>query len=73
MISGSAVQPRLEKLLELSYDYSQYFTNALKDINNNLKKMDVRDEKSLRKLEKSFEIDLDVGTVNNLLAITQYI
>lgn len=35
--------------------------------------MNVRDEKSMINLEKSFQIDLDVDVVNDLLAITQYI
>lgn len=73
IVRGSPTQPRLDKLLQLSYECSLYFSKVLKNINNHFKSMDVRSERSMTDLEKSFDVDLDVKVVNDLLAVTQYV
>ncbi|XP_066257206.1 uncharacterized protein [Euwallacea similis] len=74
VLQGSPIQPPLDKLLQMAYEFWIFFSEALKNMNNNLKTVNVRDEKSMDKCQKALKVDLaDNNKVYALLAITQYI
>nr|XP_022910113.1 uncharacterized protein LOC111421200 [Onthophagus taurus] len=73
LIKGSALQPSLILLLNLSLDFVVYFVSAWKNIQSTFKSLDVRKEKLMEKFEESFDVDLENSAVHNLLAITQYV
>lgn len=73
LLSGTALQPSLSLLLSEGFCFFMFFNKALKNINERLKHMDVRNERSMSKLKESFSVDLDDKTVRYYLALTQYI
>lgn len=73
LLSGTGVQPPLNVLLSEGLAFYTFFTRALKNITHHLKHMDVRIERSMLQLKKTFDIDLDDRTVRYYLALTQYI
>lgn len=74
IISGNGTQPPLGKLLQMSYEFFLYFQTSLKNINESLKLMNVRDYKSVTDLKQAFNaVNLKTDNVTFLLAITQYV
>lgn len=73
VIKGSAAQPSLGNLLQAALDFSSHFFKTYKKMSDGFKHMDLRCEKSMTSLEKTFEVDLDDNDVQWLIAITQYV
>ncbi|XP_066154431.1 uncharacterized protein [Euwallacea fornicatus] len=74
LLQGSPIQPPLAKLLQMAYEFWIFFSEASKDINNKLKTINVRDEKSMDECQKALNVNLvDNNKVYPLLAITQYV
>ncbi|CAH1119402.1 unnamed protein product [Phaedon cochleariae] len=73
LLTGTAFQPPLTRILQDGLTFFQYFANALTKIKDNFKNMDVRDEKNMAKLEKSFKMEYVSKSVTSFLAIVQYV
>lgn len=72
LLSGTALQPPLKVILTMGYDFYMFFNNALLEINKCFNCLDVRNEESMLKLQKSFNLDFNEKNVRYFLAITQY-
>lgn len=76
-VKGSALQPPLNKLLALAYDFWIFFLESSRNMTLKLKTLNVRDEKSMNECQKAFTLNLDSidknEVVYRLLALTQYV
>ncbi|VEN45565.1 unnamed protein product [Callosobruchus maculatus] len=73
LIRGSPVQPPLSHILDKGFEFCLYFSKAVKQMNEHVKAINVRDEECMKKLEKSFDVKLDEDFIRQFLAIVQYI
>lgn len=76
VIKGSAIQPPLDKILQMAYEFWMFFSSASKNVNNKIKTLNVRDQKSVDEFQKSFSLNLELqghNKVYTILALTQYV
>ncbi|RZC42773.1 hypothetical protein BDFB_009502, partial [Asbolus verrucosus] len=73
LIRGNGTQPSLSRLLQDGLAFSIFFSKCGRTINDHFKEIDLNDEKSVKELQASFDVDLNSKVVTNLIAITQYI
>nr|CAI5868729.1 unnamed protein product [Callosobruchus analis] len=73
LIRGSPVQPPLSHILDKGFEFCLYFSKAVKQMNEQVKTINVRDEESMKKFEESFDVQLDEDWIRNFVAIVQYI
>lgn len=72
LLVGTALQPPLKVILSRGFDFYMFFNNILRNINEQLKNMDVRNERTMLKFKKAFNSDFEDETVRYFLALTQY-
>lgn len=71
--SGNAFQPKLSDLLQMAYEAWKYYNDNYQLISSSYKNLDVRNNLTIEKLEKSLIINEDIQLrINYILAITQY-
>ncbi|KAK5642082.1 hypothetical protein RI129_008249 [Pyrocoelia pectoralis] len=73
LMKGSATQPPLSRILFLSLQFWQFFDRLFQQISSSYKSLNVNCEKSVSALVNSFNVDLNVNCVNELIALTQYV
>nr|XP_023021524.1 uncharacterized protein LOC111509900 [Leptinotarsa decemlineata] len=73
LLTGTALQPPLTKVLQEGLTFWRFFSNAMNSINENFKNVNVRDEKAMTTLEKCFQLDLEHEQLLSFLALTQYV
>nr|CAH7755520.1 unnamed protein product [Callosobruchus chinensis] len=73
LIMGSPIQPPLSHILDQGFEFCLHFSRAVKQMNEQLKAINVRDEVCMKTLEESFNIELDEAWMRNFLAIVQYV
>ncbi|KAF5303946.1 hypothetical protein FQA39_LY01731 [Lamprigera yunnana] len=73
LFTGNATQPPLSKILVLGLEFWRFFERRFEAITDALKSLDYHCEKSVASFVSAFEIDFDVKTVRELIALTQYV
>ncbi|KAB0793139.1 hypothetical protein PPYR_12759 [Photinus pyralis] len=73
LINGGPTQPPLSKILFLGLQFWQFFDGIFQKISSAYKSLDVYCERSTSNLANSLSVDLNVNSVNELIALTQYV
>ncbi|XP_063925661.1 uncharacterized protein LOC135139381 [Zophobas morio] len=73
LIRGSGFQPPLSRLLQDGLEFSNFLGRSAKNISDRFKSLNLDDEKAIRELQASFDVNLDDGIVGALIALTQYV
>jgi cytidylate kinase len=53
--------------------FSNFFSKRARNISDNFKSLNLDEEKSIKRLQASFDVDLDDKVVTSLVALTQYV
>jgi transcriptional regulator of heat shock response len=73
LIRGNGSQPSLARLLQNGLAFSNFFSKRARNISDNFKSLNLDEEKSIKRLQASFDVDLDDKVVTSLVALTQYV
>lgn len=73
LVRGSGTVPRLDALLQASLAFATFFSQSLRTINDNFKRLNIKDERTLRRIQQSLCLDFNDKIVTYLLALTQYV
>lgn len=72
LVNGSPERPRLDELMEWSFESFEYYKNLYNEIKNNYKFLDITDEKSIEELINSFNKTSNVR-IKKISAFTQFL
>ncbi|CAG9853895.1 unnamed protein product [Phyllotreta striolata] len=73
LLKGTAFQPPLTRILQEGLDFVNYFSDNYKLINEHFKKLDPRNEESIKRFESALQVELKNKIVIDFLALVQYI